>query len=99
MKKLLAIVVLGLLWSGNAYADKNLMKHFKKKHSIIFGDTVKIAVSDSNGIVFYYMSKFISKEELRAAGKEHCANNSKKLDSEEHTNYGSGQYTVMFFCK
>jgi len=99
MKKLLGILVLGLLFCSNAFAGDYLMHHFKKKYSMIFGRTIRIATYDNNGIAFYFHSKFITEEQLRAAGKEHCRNNSKTLASEEYTDYGNRQHTVIFRCK
>ena len=75
MKKLLAIMVLGLLLSGNAFAKAKLGIHFKNDNMII--------IESSNGIFGFFWgssSKEIEKnlDKATSVSKDHCNIYSKK---------------------
>ena len=106
MKKLLGIVVLGLLLSGCASTKAKqdslgeFGQFFENQTRFVGGATVKIISVTPKSISFWYKDLYVTLMETTNAAQYHCQKNNfdAVLKKDENLGYG-GQMKVNFDCK
>ena len=102
MKKLLGIVVLGLLWCNVGFADDlgEFSKFFKKKKTWIGRPTFAVVSANPISISFLYQAEFVSDFELAAAAEYHCAKHGKfPIQVSDELYAEPKDFKVVFECK
>ena len=106
MKKLLGIIVLGLLLSGCASTKAKqdslgeFGQFFENQTRFVGGATVKIISVTPKSISFWYKDLYVTLMETTNAAQYHCQKNNfdAVLKKDENLGYG-GQMKVNFDCK
>ena len=108
MKKLLGIIVLGLLIvstvfiSGCAkssrWSNDPFYKHFETPYTIMWGKTVKKVVENEKQIAFWYLKNYVTKDELIAVAEIHCKSLNKSIINVEYRYYNNNAAGAIFAC-